>query len=220
MKVTLSPVRIVLVDDHEVVREGLKALIEMMGPYKIIASFGNGRELIQALPLEPAPDLIILDLIMPVMDGISTMKWIKEQSVSIPVLVLSAENQTDTINECADMQVNGYLAKFCNSGIIKHAIDDIVQYGYHTSDLMLQAGRNRDTRKEAANRKIKEKLTSRELEFLKLLCAPEDHTYKAIAHLMNVSRSTVDGYRESLFKKLNVNSKTGLYRFATENKLV
>lgn len=215
-----QPVQIVLVDDHVIVRSGLKALIEMIGDYKVVAEFNNGKEFVMVFPFEREPDLIILDLAMPVMDGIATVQWLRENEIKIPILILTMEHNEDVILKLNALDVGGYISKNCTAAVMKKAIDDIVEYGFYTSDMLRQAIKTVQNRKESPVEKMKKEISARELEFLKLLCGPGDYTYKAIAEIMKVSLSTVDGYRESLFFKLGVTSKTNLYKFATEHKIV
>lgn len=215
-----SPVKIVLVDDHTIVRNGLKALIEMIGDFKIIAEFSNGKEFTATFPLPEEPDLIILDLAMPIMNGLETVQWLRSKKIQIPILVLTMEHNDDIILQLNDLDVGGYISKNSTAVVMKKAIDDITAFGFYNSELLRQAVKSIQNRKESPVEKMKKEITPRELEFIKLLCGPGDYTYKAIAEIMKVSLSTVDGYRESLFFKLGVTSKTNLFKFATENKIV
>lgn len=215
-----AAVKIVLVDDHTIVRNGLKVLIEMIGNFKITAEFSNGLEFTKAYPFPENPDLIILDLTMPVMNGVETVQWLRDKQINIPILILTMEYNEDLILQLNELDVGGYISKNSTATVMKKAIDDILEFGFYNSELLREAIKSMRNRKESPVEKMKREITPREFEFLRLLCGPGDYTYKAIAEIMKVSLSTVDGYRESLFFKLGVTSKTNLFKFATENKIV
>ena len=211
---------IILVDDHVVVRNGLKELIELMGPNKVVAQFGNGRELLDALPFKKAPDLIIMDLTMPVMNGEETMQQLQQMNLSIPVLMLTLNTDDDLIIRMYRLGVRGYLEKDCTATALRTAIEDILRTGYHHNDLLGKAliaaakPQPKDTRAE-----LLKQITPRELEFLCLVCDDAEYTYDQMASAMSVSTRTIDGYRESLFDKFDIKSKTGLVLFAMKHRL-
>jgi two-component system invasion response regulator UvrY len=206
-----TSVSIFLIDDHAVVRNGLKSLIESMGPYKITGQFGNGQDLVDALPFDPAPDLMILDLTMPVMDGKETVKRLNELDIKIPVLILTLETDEPTIIELFRMGIRGYLPKSSTADVLKKAIDDVIETGYYHNEILIKA---LTATPEDKARQPLVYATEREAEFLRLVCDEQEYTYEQIAHMMGISRRTVDGYRESLFEKFNIKSKTGLVLFA------
>lgn len=206
-----TPVSIFLIDDHAVVRLGLKSLIESMGPYKVIRQFDNGQDLVDAIPFDEMPDLMILDLTMPVMDGKETVKRLRELNINIPILILTLETDEQTIIELFRMGIRGYLPKSSTADVLKKAIDDVTQTGYYHNEILIKA------LTAAPEEKHHQPLvypTEREAEFLKLVCDEQEYTYEQIAHMMGISRRTVDGHRESLFEKFNIKSKTGLVLFA------
>ena len=216
----MNNIPIILVDDHVVVRNGLKELIEIMGPYKIIAQYDNGKQLIDALPFKKAPALIIMDLAMPVMSGAETMQRLKEMEVKYPVLVLTLNAADDTIIQMYKLGVRGYLEKDCTAPGLRAAIEDVLHSGYHHNDLLTKAlaaddkPGPKDTRAE-----ILKQITPREREFLLLVCDDAEYTYDQMASKMGVSVRTIDGYRESLFQKFGIKSKTGLVLFTLRHGL-
>lgn len=215
-----TPRQLCLIDDHTIVRNALKGLIEKLGNYKVLYQFNNGKELTEALPFDETPDLLIMDLNMPEMDGKTTMQWLKTNNINYPVLILTLDTTDKTIIELFRLGVRGYLPKHCTADVLKKAIEDILTSGYHHNELLTkalitdqQAGNNDE------HKKIMEKLTDREIHFLQLVCDENEYTYDKIAEKMNVHRRTVDGYRESLFEKFNLKSKTGLVLFAIKYKV-
>jgi two-component system, NarL family, invasion response regulator UvrY len=211
---------IFLVDDHTIVRNGLKELIEHMGNYQITGEFDNGKELVQKIP-DSHPDVVIMDLTMPVMDGAATMRWMKDHNVDLPVLILTLDTSDKTIIDLYKLGVRGYLPKTCTAETLKRAIDDIIRTGYYHNELLSNAMRKDEAIPRKDSRaEILKKFTERELHFLQLVCDKEEYTYEQIADKMKVHRRTVDGYRESLFEKFNIKSKTGLVLFAIKHGLV
>lgn len=212
-------ISIVLVDDHIVVRSGIKSLIEVIGNYKFTAQFDNGLQFIQALPALAQPDLAIIDLNMPEMNGLETMRWLRKNDPGLKTLILTLESEEKTIVELFKLGIRGYLPKSCSAELLKKAIQDVVTTGYYYSGVLQQALTGETERNEML-RKVEDQLTERELTFLQLVCDSEEYTYERISEIMDVSLRTVDGYREALFKKFNIKSKIGLVLFAIKNKLV
>ena len=212
-------ISIVLVDDHTVVRSGIKSLIEVIGNYKVVAQYNNGLEFTNALPGMKMPDLAIIDLNMPEMDGLETMRWLRKNKPGLKALILTLESEEKTIIELFRLGIRGYLPKSCSAELLKKAIQDVVESGYYHSEL-LQMALTSEIEKTEMEQKIHELISDREMTFLQLVCDKNELTYERISELMNVSRRTVDGYRESLFAKFNIKSKIGLVLFAIKHELV
>jgi len=209
-----------LIDDHTIVRNALKGLIERLGNYQVTGQFNNGKDLIEAIPFDTAPDLMIMDLNMPEMDGRATMQWLKDHDLNYPVLILTLDTSDKTIIELFRLGVRGYLPKHCTADVLKKAIEDIMDTGYHHNELLTKAlmSEQQGTQKDEREL-VLEKLTDREILFLQLVCDEKEFTYEQIAEQMNVHRRTVDGYRESIFEKFNIKSKTGLVLFAIKYRI-
>ncbi len=212
---------IFLVDDHTVVRKGLKELIEHMGDYEVIHEFANGQELVDAYPFAIQPDLIMLDLTMPVMNGEQTAQWINANKLPYPVLILTLDTSDDSIIQLFRVGVRGYLPKSCTADTLKKAIDDILSGGYYHNEFMKIALENDITKaKESERQKVLNRLTEREMLFLQLVCDEQEYTYEQMSDILKVHRRTIDGYRESLFEKFNIKSKTGIVLFAIKYGIV
>jgi len=208
-------VSIFLVDDHTIVRNGLKTLIEKLGDYHVTEQFENGKQLIDALPFKNPPDIIIMDLAMPVMDGKAAMQCLKDKEVTTPVLILTLEHDEKTIIDLFRLGIRGYLPKSCTSDVLKRAIEDVISSGYYHNEILVKALSTNKSEKDALAA-----LTDREREFIKMVCDEHEYTYEQIANLMGVSRRTVDGYREEIFRKFDIKSKTGLVLFAIKNGII
>ena len=211
---------IVLVDDHVVMRNGLKEVIELMGNYKIAAQYNNGWELVNDMPLKNVPDLIIMDLTMPILDGRQTLEWLKDNNHSYRILILTVNTPDSTIISLYKLGVRGYLEKNCSARELQRAIDNIIESGYHHNEFLVHALKEDDKPKTDVREQVLKKMTKRELDFMSLVCHEDEYTYDQIADKLQVSRRTVDGYREALFEKFNIKSKTGLVLFAIRHKLL
>ena len=210
---------IVLVDDHVIVRNGLKELIEKLGSFRISQEFDNGEALLNALPLQA--DLIIMDLSMPGRTGDVVMELLGKEQPGIPVLILTLSEEEQTIIRLFRLGVRGYLKKNCTAAVMREAITEIFEKGYYQNEFLLYSLRNdEDQGRKTLADLLLERLSAREKEFLKLLVHEKEYTYMQIADLMSVQPRTVDGYRESIFDKFSVRSKTGLVLFMVRNGLL
>ncbi|HEY4063719.1 MAG TPA: response regulator transcription factor [Puia sp.] len=218
----MSEVRhIAIVDDHTMFRKGLIALIGLFPQYKVVADAANGEELMRRLPLsEPLPDILLLDIAMPVMDGYATAAWVRDHYPGIRILALSTMDAETAIIRMIKNGAKGYVLKDADPAELKQAFDEVLSLGYYYNDLV--------SRKivRSVNLLADEKsdlgsmtrLSDRELSFLRLACS--EKTYQEIAGEMFVSDRTVDGYRDALFKKLNVSTRVGLVLYAIRNGVV
>jgi len=211
---------IILVEDHVIVRNGLKEIIEKIGPYRVLREYNNGREFISELLLEPHPDIVIMDITMPEMNGDEVMDYMNQQGIKIPVLILSLNEEENKIIRLFRQGVRGYLYKNCTAAMMKSAIEEILRCGFYHNELLAFALKTSEKpAKKTDCELILEKLTQREKEFLKLVCHEDEYTYEQISSMMGVQPRTVDGYREALFDKYSIKSKTGLVLFVLKHNL-
>lgn len=216
-----SKVSIILVDDHIIVRSGLRSLIEVLGNYEVVKEYSDGKQLTDAIKAgEPLPDMVIMDLEMPVMDGEATMLWLQKKAPKLKVLILTWDAGEKKIVDLFRLGVRGYLLKSCTADVLQKAIDDVHSTGYYHSELLQSAiMKNMLAAVEDASAEDP-RISEREMLFLKLVCDKNEYTYDNMAEIMQVHRRTVDGYRESLFDKFNIKSKTGLVMFAIKHGFV
>lgn len=212
--------RIVLVDDHIALRNGFKDLIEKIGPYEVVAEYTTGREFVEAFPLTPQPDLIIMDLTMPEMDGDEVVAIMEERDIQIPILIYSLIYDEARIIRLFRAGIRGYLEKDCTAATMRDALLEIFKSGYYHNEHFSMALKAPDRQKKSERDVVLSKLTSREREFLRLVCSEEEYTYDQIADLMGVVQRTVDGYRDAIFKKFDIKSKTGLVLFAIRHRII
>ncbi len=211
--------KIVLIDDHVIIRNGMKELIEKLGPYRISAEFDNGRQLLEAFPMAESPDLIVMDLSMPEMDGDEALVALKENGIGIPVLILTLNEDDARVVRLFRSGARGYLQKSCTSSQLKRALEDIFLTGYFHNEFLAMSLLDLPSHKQDPTSVVLGQLSDREREFLKLVCHEDEYTYDQIAGLMKVQHRTVDGYRESLCDKFGIKSKTGLVLFVLKHDL-
>ncbi len=207
---------IVIVDDHLLFGQSLEVLISKFEGYEVLAILNNGKELTQYyLHKRKIPDLVLLDVKMPVMDGVQTMQWLKENKPNQKVLALTMEDDENTIIKMLRGGAKGYLLKDVNPESFEFAMKMVIEQGYYWNGKMESAMRNSDEFDAAKN---KEKgLTEKERIFMKYACS--ELTYKDIAGQMNLSPKTIENYRESVFRKFEVKTRVGLVIYCIKNSL-
>ncbi|MBZ9630527.1 response regulator transcription factor [Salegentibacter sp. LM13S] len=204
---------VAIVDDHTLFAQSLKNLVNSFENYEVYGIYKNGRELVDKFKAnQPKPDLVLLDIRMPIMDGPETMAWLKENHSNQKVLALTMEDDEETITFMVKLGCRGYLLKDIDPDEFKFALDEVIKEGFFYTDAVSEAIKNRNKENKFTH------LTKREIEFLGHACT--EMTYKEVANEMNLSPKTIDGYRESLFQKLNVRSRTGLVLFAIKHRIL
>ncbi|MGS2739402.1 response regulator [Sinomicrobium sp. M5D2P17] len=207
---------IAIVDDHLLFARSLTSLVSTFEKYEVLFHAMNGKEFIARMDSrENYPDLVLLDINMPVMDGLETMAWLKEHCPGQKVLALSMDDREETIIKMLRLGAKGYLLKDIHPNIFEKAIDDVLTKGFYFSDRITNTILDSIDKKDNSSGFH---LKDREVQFLKLACT--ERTYKEIAEDMFLSPKTIDGYREVLFEKLEVKSRIGLVLYAIKNKLI
>jgi len=205
--------KVIIVDDHVLFGQSLKGLVNSYQNYEVIEVFKNGSELVNYFEAnKKRPDLILLDIKMPVLSGIETMQWLQKNYPEQKVLSLTMEDDEYTILSMIKYGCRGYLLKDIDPGEFLYALETIVDSGYYFT------GEPERIRLHQSTPNTIKDITSRELEFIKLACT--EMTYKQVAEEMNLSPKTIDGYRESLFSKLTLKSRVGLVLYAFKHQLV
>lgn len=207
-------IKVIVADDHVLLRNALSRLVNSLEGYEVLAEADNGKDLKQKINQHLVPDIVLLDVNMPEMDGFETTQWLHKNYPHIRVLVLSMLSDERTIIRMFRLGANGYLLKNTDPEELKKALDTIVDKDVYVSEYVsgkLVSGLNRYA-------DMDEKpvlLNEREREFLRWTCT--ELSYKDIAMNMNLSPRTVDDYRQSLFNRLKVHSRVGLVLYAIRN---
>ncbi|GGE63219.1 LuxR family two component transcriptional regulator [Pedobacter psychrotolerans] len=206
-------ISIAIVDDHTLFRSGLASLLDEFDEIKVLFEGINGVDLQNKIKNHPDLQLILMDISMPVMDGYAATKWVKENYPHVNILALSMLEDEKAIIGMLKAGAGGYMLKESTPIDLLNAIKAITEKGFYVNDLV--SGRLLVALKDGDTKPV---FSARELTFLQH-CSSE-LTYREIADLMNVSPRTVDNYRESLFAKLNIKSRTGLVVYAIKNNLI
>jgi len=206
---------LVIVDDHLLVADSLKSLISMFSGFNVLYHAKNGLDLQQKITSGALPDIILLDVNMPVMNGYETMEWLAKEHPSIKVLALSMDDDEQMVLKMLSKGANGYMLKDIHPETLKVALIEVLEKGYYHSDKVTAT--LLDSLKPNKN-KQNYLLKDNELIFLQFACS--ELTYSEIADNMNVSPKTVDSYRSELFKKFDVKNRVGLVIYGLKNKLI
>ena len=214
-----KPVKIAMVDDHILLRDALATVINKFEDCKVILLAAHGKELLEKLQPDDLPDLVILDLNMPEMDGYETSRYLKMNHPGIYVLVLTMYDSEITLLRMLQAGVRGFLKKDIHPGELKMAIQSVMAtgyfYSYNSTGKLINLFKKDKSNNNQADRLS---LSENELTFLRL--ASTDMTYKEIATMMKISPRTIDNYRDALFIKLNVKSRVGLAIYAIKSGVV
>jgi DNA-binding NarL/FixJ family response regulator len=215
----MSKIKIAIADDYKVYRDGLKVGLSADENMDIIAEADNGEELLKALETN-APDVILMDLKMPIMDGMEATKIVRQKYPGIKVLVISMYEDDKFIIHLMENGANGYLLKNAEPDEIKKAIYAVHENGYYFNDVVNKALLKKlilkNNLKPSFNQNID--LTEREQEVLKMIC--EEKTAAEIAKEIFLSPRSVEGIRQRLIEKIGVRNSAGLVMFAVKNGLV
>lgn len=203
-----------IVDDHRLFLKSLAMMLQSFNEYEVVVEASNGKDLKEKMNDENnLPEILLIDVNMPVMDGIETAMWVNEKFPQIKLVALSQNDSDKTIIGMIKAGCCAYLLKDTHPNELEKALHEIYTKGFYNADES-----NINFRRLLQFEKESMKINDREMAFLNLACS--DLTYKQIAAEMNLSERTIDGYRESLFHKLNVQSRVGLALEAIRKGLV
>lgn len=208
----MNKINVLLIDDHQLIIDGLRSLLKDQEDINVSAEANNGREALRVLSFLPV-DVVLMDIDMPVMNGIETLKEVKKQYPDVKVIILSMHNEAGMIKSLIDLGANGYLLKSCTQEEVVSAIRkvDAGQASFSTDVTMALL-------KPANQEQKTEILTERETEILKMIAA--GFSNKEIGDKLFISHRTVDTHRTNLMKKLSVNNIAGLISYAIKNGIV
>lgn len=209
-------IKIMIADDHSMIREGLRSLLELEGEIEVIAEAENGEDCLEKLKTYK-PDVLLLDIDMPKKNGMQVLKVFKEQKVIQKVLVLTVHNQIEYLMGAMDLGVNGYILKDSESRELKKAIFTICEGNTYLPSSLVPLMNSKKMQKNVDSEKI-DSLTKRELEVLKLLAVGMYN--KEVAQNLAISERTVKNHVSNIFKKLEVTDRTQAAVFAIRNSLI
>ena len=214
----MDKITIGIVDDHKIVRQGLKELLQKIGPYTVTHEFDSGNEFLAALPLDSVPQILIVDYSMPGLNGVEVIKALETNGTEYKTLLLTQHFDEKIIDAAYHHGARGFLHKNCAAPDLKFAIDSIVATGYNNVVEILKRVRKYDPLNDQPKKETIP-LTTRERDFLTLVCDERELTYEQMADIMSVSVKSIEAYRTALFEKYNIKSKVGLVLFSYRHKL-
>lgn len=219
MKEKNKDITVALIDDHILLRNALATLINGFDGFKVIHQSNNGNQLVESVKAGIIPNVILLDLNMPEMDGYDTADWLHKNCPQSHVLMLTMYDSELVLIRLLKVGVKGFLKKDIHPSELKFAMESVMQSGFYYSHnatgKLVNLFRNNDDAGAALQRNM---LDEQEINFLKL--ASTDMTYKEIAIELQLNPRSVDNLRDKLFEKLDVKSRVGLAMYAIRNGIV
>lgn len=205
---------IAIVDDHVLIARALTAIIEHFPQFEVLYECENGEVLIEKLKIKNnIPDIVLLDIVMPVMDGFQTAGWLKEHHPQILVMALTMQHDDSSLLKMVQNGAKGYLNKNTHPVEFEKALNTLVEKGFYYSDwATARVMSSIATGNKQANPEVI--LSEREKEFLEYACS--ELTYKEIGEKMFCSARTVEGYRDALFEKLGMKTRVALALYAVK----
>ncbi len=211
---------IAIVDDHTLFRKGLASLIAVFPDYKVLFDASTGKDFIAQLNPKKLPDIVLMDISMPEMDGFATCEWLKQNHPSVKVLALSTMDAETAIIKMIKCGAKGYVLKDADLSELKLAFSELMRVGFYYNDIVSRKVMQSLTQLVDDKSELSAfmNLNENELTFIKLACS--EKTYQQIAKEMFKSEKTIDGYRADIFQKLNISSRVGLAMFAIKHGVV
>ena len=208
--------KVMIADDHNLIREGLKQLLEFDGSIEVVSEAANGVECLDKLE-DFVPDILLLDINMPEKNGLEVLDEIKKKEYDIKVLILTVHNELEYLLKAVDIGVDGYILKDSKSDELKRAIQSVLSGENYIQASLIPALNNRLANRDIDKDKI-DSLTSRELEVL--IQVANGMINKEIATSLNISERTVKNHVSNIFKKIDVSDRTQAAVFAIKNNLI
>ncbi|MFY1048086.1 response regulator transcription factor [Chryseobacterium sp. GP-SGM7] len=213
----MKTIPIAIVDDHTLMSKALENMIMENPQYRVMMNHQNGEDFIEALEkASELPAVVLMDINMPFKNGIETTEWLSENHPDVKVIALTMEDDEKVLIKMLKAGAKGYLLKDMQPSILFQAIDTVFEKGSFYTDFVAQK-LLKVKAEDIKTASLLSELKGRELEFIKWACS--ELTYKEIADKMFVSPKTVDGYRDSVFIKLEIKNRVGLVIFALKHNL-
>lgn len=209
-------IEIIIADDHMMIREGLKQLLELDGTMKVIAEANDGEECLNLLNKKIHPDILLLDINMPKKNGIEVLEYIKQNKIPVKVLILTVHNEVEYLLKAVDIGIDGYLLKDSSYDELKETIDVVISGNTYIQPSLLPA-LNESMEDYALDKEKIEWLTKRELDVLQLIS--KGCSNKKISDELTISERTVKNHISHIFRKINVEDRTQAAVFAIRNKI-
>ena len=209
-------VKVMLADDHVLIREGIKQLLEFDGSIEVVDEASDGSECLEKI-LRSKPQVLLLDINMPKVNGIEVLEEIKKKKINVKILILTVHNEVEYLLKAVDIGVDGYLLKDSGSSELKRAIDVVMSGENYIQPSLIPALNKRLVTRDVDKDKI-DSLTKRELEVL--IKVANGMINKEIATSLDISERTVKNHISNIFKKIDVSDRTQAAVFAIKNDII
>jgi DNA-binding NarL/FixJ family response regulator len=212
-------VKVAIADDHQIFRKGVILSLRQFNNIKFVQEAENGQELINGLP-ESNPDVILMDLKMPIKDGIESTKYINKHFPSIRIIILTMYEDERFVGHLMDSGANGYLLKSTDPVEIKKAIADVMRTGFYLNNFVNRILIKKNYSKQKFNPSLNSEvvISEREKEVLTLVCM--EYTAQEIAQKMEISARTVEAIKDRLMERFGVKNSVGLVFYSLKNSLI
>lgn len=214
----MNKIRVMVADDHTLFRKGLINILNEAPDIEVVAEAAHGFDVLKHLTRDKPFDVILMDLNMPQLDGIETLKRINSRGYKVPVIMVSMEYNELRVIQLIRLGAKGYILKEADPDEVVEAIRRVYQSGFFFNNVISLEFLDRMEAKKWDSGVPDGKLSDREIEFLSHVCT--EMTYKEIADKMGVTPRTIDGYRDELFQKLDIKSRMGLALYAVKHGLI
>ncbi len=212
----MEKIKVLIADDHSMIREGLKQLIELEDDIEVIKLVGNGKSCIESISTDK-PDIVLLDVNMPVMNGLEVLEYLNEHDIDMRVIILTIHNEVEYLLKAIDIGVDGYILKDSDSDLLISAIRNV-----YRGETYIQPNMATKLLKKVQvmdrEEKIKSTLTKREVQVLKLIT--NGLLNREIAQTLDISEKTVKNHVSNIFRKIDVNDRTQAAVYAIKNDIV
>jgi len=213
-----NDINVGIVDDQHLFRQGLISLLKEYSDLKITLEASNGKELLDKLSTDDIPDVILLDIEMPQMNGIEALKRIRAKKINTKIIIITMHDEEEMVIHLIECGANGFIPKNEEIENVVEAIHSVCDNNYYFNDKFSLGMLKSLMSSEKITPKFKSYLLSdKELEIVKLIC--EEYTNKEIATKLNLSNRTIDGYRERILKKIGAKNTAGIVMYALKTKL-
>ncbi|MDE3214526.1 MAG: response regulator transcription factor [Bacteroidota bacterium] len=215
----MDNIKVAIADDHKIFRKGVILSLRSFHNIEFVLEAENGEELIQGVE-KANPDIVLLDLKMPVKDGIETTKYLNKHFPSIRILILTMYEDERFVGHLMDSGANGYLLKSTDPEEIRQAIMDVMRTGFYLNNFVNRVLIKKNFAKQKFNPNLKSEIviSEREKEVLSLVCL--EFTAQEIAQKMDISARTVEAIKDRLMERFGVKNSVGLVFFAMKNSLI
>lgn len=213
-------IKVAIADDHQIFRKGVILSLRQYTNIKFVFEAENGEDLVQKVTHNESPDVILMDLKMPVKDGIETTKYLNKHFPAIKVIILTMYEDERFVGHLMDSGANGYLLKSTDPSEIKKAINDVMRTGFYLNNFVNKVLIKKNYAKQKFNPNLNSEvvISEREKEVLTLVCM--EFTAQEIAQKMEISARTVEAIKDRLMERFGVKNSVGLVFYAMKNSII